>query len=205
LAGVLLFGGSFDPIHHGHLRVCRSVAQQLGVQRTILIPNANPPHKSSAALAAAADRLELCRLAVREDPQFSVSDWETRQSGPNYSLLAVRHFRDELGDEAELYWLIGADSLAELHTWHQPAELIDACTLVTAGRPGWERPDLAALRALLGESRVRRLLEQILPTPLIDISATQIREKLRRGQSIRGLVPRDVEQAIAARRLYAGA
>jgi nicotinate-nucleotide adenylyltransferase len=117
LASFLLFGGSFDPVHCGHVIVSRAAAEQLDADRVIVIPGARPPHKQGAVLTPAADRLELCRLAVRGDPLFEVSDWEARQAGPNYTLHTVRHFRETLPESSRLYWLIGMDSLAELAGW----------------------------------------------------------------------------------------
>ncbi|MFQ5807236.1 MAG: nicotinate (nicotinamide) nucleotide adenylyltransferase [Phycisphaerae bacterium] len=201
---MLLFGGSFDPIHHGHLVVSRHAAEALDVDRVVLIPGASPPHKRQAALAPAADRLELCRLAVRSDPLFEVSDWETRQAGPNYTLHTVRHFQETQPQATKLYWLIGLDSLAELSSWYRVGELVTHCTLVTAGRPGAERPDLSPLRKLLSAAQLRELQEHILETPLIDISATNIRARVHAGLSIRYLVPEPVRTAIAARGLYGG-
>jgi len=202
LSRVVLFGGSFDPIHHGHLIVARHAAETLGARRVVLIPGASPPHKQQAALAPAADRLDMCRVAVRDEPLFEVSDWETRQPGPNYTLYTVRHFRDLLPAETRLYWLIGMDSLAELASWYHLGEVASLCTLVTVGRPGVPRPDLAALKELVPDAALRELAAHILDGPLIDISATDIRARIRRGQSIRYLLPDAVRDLIAARGLY---
>ncbi len=201
MAGVLLFGGSFDPIHHGHLIVARSAAEALGVARVVLIPSASPPHKQGVTLTAAGLRLEMCRAAVAGDGLFEVSDWETRQSGPNYTLLTVRHFRSEWPDD-ELYWLIGMDSLAELHTWYRAGELADACTLVAAGRPGSPRPSRSELERFLTPEQAARIEQHILSTPLIEISATDIRARVRAGRDIRYLVPEAVREYIATHRLY---
>ena len=202
LADVLLFGGSFDPIHHGHLIVARAVAETLGVQRVILIPAARPPHKSQQALTAPRDRLEMCRLAVEGDPRFEVSDWELNQSGPNYTLHTVQHFRERRGEEISLYWLIGMDGLRELGTWHRVGELAEACTLVTALRPGFELPDLSYLRERLTPPQVETIAKHVLETPLIAIAATDIRARVRAGSGIRYLVPSAVAEYISGRKLY---
>jgi nicotinate-nucleotide adenylyltransferase len=202
LARILLFGGSFNPIHHGHLIVCRFAAEALGADRVILIPGATPPHKQHAALAPAPDRVELCRLAVRDDPLFEVSDWETRQAGPNYTLHTVRHFRDTQPRGTKLYWLIGMDSLAELPTWYRVGELVSLCTLVTAGRPGSKRPDCSKLKDHMSPEQLHELEKHILETPLIDISASDIRARVRAGLSIRYLVPEAVRVTIESRGLY---
>ncbi len=202
MARIVLFGGSFNPIHLGHLIVSRCAAEALSVDRVILIPGASPPHKGHALLAPAADRLELCRLAVHDDPLFEVSDWETRQAGPNYTLHTVEHFRDARARGAKLYWLIGMDSLAELSSWYRVGALASLCTLVTVGRPGFRRPDYSSLTGLMSTEQIQELEEHVLDTPLIDISASDIRARVRAGLSIRYLVPDAVRAAIEARGLY---
>lgn len=202
MAGILLFGGSFDPIHHGHLIVCRHAAERLEAEQVVLIPSAAPPHKQQAVLADVADRLELCRLAVQDDPLFEVSGWETRQSGPNYTLHTVRHFRQRSGPDAKLYWLIGLDSLHELSTWYRVGELAALCTMVTVGRPGWPWPGRDSLATFMPPDRIDELEAHYLDGPLIDISATDIRARVRAGQSVRYLVPEPVRAAIESRGLY---
>lgn len=201
---VLLYGGSFDPVHHGHLLIARHVAERLDLPRIVLVPSASPPHKQGVRLAPADDRLAMCRLAVADDPLFAVSDWELGQPGPNYTLHTVQHFRAQLGPAAELYWLVGLDSLNELHNWHRATELVDACTLVTAARPGVPRPTAAQLAAHFTPTQVQRLLAQVIDTLLIDIASTDIRARARRGLSIRYLLPEAVRRYIAERRLYSG-
>lgn len=204
MAARLLFGGSFDPIHFGHLVVCRAIAEQLDIPRTILIPSARPPHKRSRNLAPFADRLEMCRLAVREDPQFEVSDWEIREPGPNYTLHTVQHFRKELPPDTGLFWLIGMDSLIDLPSWYHVDELVAACTLVTARRPGFDPPDLSRFADVMPREAIERLRRHILVAPMMDVSATDIRARLRKGLSVRYLVPEAVREFIAARGLYTG-
>ena len=179
--------------------------KHLGIDRVILIPSPSPPHKQDVALAPVADRLELCRLAIAEDPLFELSDWEATQSGPSYTLHTIEHFRSTLPTESELYWLIGMDSLAELPTWYRIRDLVSACTLVTVARPGFQWPNRAALLQFISREHLRELEAHTLISPLIDISATQIRERARTGKSLRYLVPETVRQAIAARRLYRNA
>lgn len=197
MARTLLFGGSFNPIHNGHLIVAREVAEQLRVDRLILIPGRNPPHKARSGLASAEHRLAMCRLAVEGETLFEVSDWETHQEGPNYTLLTVEHFRKTLPDDW-LAWLIGMDSLIDLPTWHQVGRLAQACTLVTAARPGFEMPDLRELARLTAPNDLQRIVEHTLETPRIDISSSQIRARLVEGRSIRYLVPDAVAELVAA-------
>lgn len=204
MASILLFGGSFDPIHHGHLIVCRYAAEKLGADRVILIPSVSPPHKERAALAAVDERLGLCRLAVDEDPLFEVSDWEARRPGPNYTLHTVQHFLEAGPAGTKLYWLIGLDSLVELPSWYRVGELVSLCTLVTVGRPGSRWPSRDSLRDLMTLEQIDELEAHYLDNPLIDISATDIRGRIRAGQSIRYLVPERVRESIEARGLYRG-
>ncbi len=202
--GIGLYGGSFDPIHHGHLIVARAVAEQLGLERVILIPAPNPPHKSGRRLSDAAHRLAMARLAVEGEPGLEASDVEITRGGPSYTVLTVEGFRREVGPDTPLYWLIGADSLGELHTWYQVERLIQLCRVVTAARPGFEAPDLALLAARIGPARVAALRDGVLTTPMIDISATGIRRRVARGKSIRYLVPQAVEAYIREHGLYTG-
>jgi len=202
-SGIALFGGSFNPIHHGHLIVARSVAEHLDISKVILIPSASPPHKQgSTELAEARHRLEMVRAAVGGERLFEVSDIEILRSGPSYTIHTVQAFRQSLGSSVPLYWIIGADSLLELGTWYRIRELADACRIITAARPGLESPDLAMLEPMLTPEQIRRLVLGILPTPRIDISSTDIRRRIREGRSIRYLVPRPVAEYIEAQRLY---
>lgn len=198
---LLLFGGSFNPIHNGHLIVARDVAERLAVPRVTLVPCRQPPHKPQAQLATGEDRLAMCQLATAGDPLFDVCDWELRQPGPNYTLLTIAHFRRERPD-ARLYWLIGGDSLAELDTWHRVAELTAMCTLVTAARPGHCSPDLSRLARLIAPERLAELRENIVATRMVDISASEIRERVRAGRCIRYLAPEPVREYIASHGVY---
>ena len=204
MAKVLLFGGSFDPIHLGHLIVSRFAAEALGIERVMLIPGASPPHKQAHRLGPPEERLAMCRLAVADDPGFAVSDWEVGQKGPNYTLLTVRHFLAELGADAQVHWLIGMDSLPELGTWYRVAELVESCTIVTAARPGYDDPDLSRLTGVLSPAQIEGLKRNILESPRIDISATEIRARVRADRSIRYLVPERVRRHILESGLYAG-
>lgn len=200
---VLLFGGSFDPIHHGHLVAALCVAERIAAQRIILLPCGQPPHKRERRLTSPLDRLAMCRRAVSGDPRFEVSDWELQQDGPNYTLLTVRHFRAALPGAA-LYWLIGLDSLHDLPTWYRAAELADECTLVTAARPGYPPPDWSLLAAAFTPAQLERLQQHVFETPQIQIDATALRRRAAAGQSIRYFVPDAVDQYIRERQVYEG-
>ncbi len=200
-----LYGGTFDPIHVGHLMVARAVREQLGLDRIILIPNARPPHKAPDHLTVISHRLAMTRLAAEDEPGFDISDCEARRNGPSFTIDTVDHFRTLLSSHTEIVWLIGSDSLRELAGWHRIEELVEACRIVTAVRPGWEAPDLAPLEERLSRPQVQRLLDNVLNTPRIDVSSTEIRRRLAASMSIRWMVPSPVRYYIYEHGLYSGA
>ncbi len=201
---LLLYGGSFNPVHHGHLIVARYIAEYLGVAQCVLVPSASPPHKPADGLAPASDRVAMCRLAVAGDRQFEVSDWELTQPGPNYTINTIRHFRTALSAGAQVFWLIGMDTLPELETWYHAAELVELCTIVTAARPGCAAPETARLLQAFSADQAARLLRHIVPSPEIQIAGREIRARVAAGRSIRYLVPEPVRQYIERRGLYRG-
>ncbi len=200
-----LYGGSFDPIHVGHLISARSVAEALSFSTVILIPSARPPHKEGAAMTSAEHRLAMVRLAIEGDPLFEASDVELGRAGPSYTLDTVAEFHRRFGDTAELFWIIGADSLPELPTWHRIDELVKRVTIVTAARPGSVKPAVADLADAVGEEAARALLSDRCPTPEIDISATRIRARVAAGDSVRYLTPEAVASYIQRHGLYGAA
>ena len=194
VARTLCFGGSFNPVHHGHLLAARAAAEAAGFDRVRLIVAGDPPHKpESADLAPAADRVEMCRLAVTGDPFFEVDDRETRRDGPSYTATTA----EEFGPPVD--WLIGADLLASLPRWHRAAELLsDPPTLVrfvVMARGGYEIdwPNLPAA--------VRHLRANAVTVPRVEVSATHLRQRLAAGLSVRYLTPDRVVPVAA--RLYA--
>ena len=203
-----LFGGSFNPIHSGHLIISRTVAERIELDRVVLLPSKCPPHKQSADLIDAAHCIEMIKIAIQGEPLFECSDVDVAREGPTFTIDTVSAFLQELGPDpklgpdVELSWIIGGDSLAELATWHRVAELVDTCRIVTALRPGFDRIDFGPLAKLLSVDRIARLKADIVRTPLIDISATNIRDRIARGRSIRYLVPDTVGEYIEQHGLY---
>ena len=199
-----LYGGSFDPIHHGHLIIARSVAEQLGLAQVILLPSAQPPHKAAQVLSPVTHRQAMVAAACADEPLFELDTFDLEREGPSYTVDTVAHFSRRLGAEVELCWIIGADSLAELTLWHRTADLVDSCRIVTARRVGRPAPDWDQLRKLLTEAQVEKLRAGLVDTPVIDISATDIRQRVRAGRSIRYLVPEAVLSYIDKHQLYRG-
>lgn len=200
---VLCFGGSFNPIHYGHLGVARSVAALRGFERVRLIVSADPPHKLRQSgrpldLAPAKERLIMCRIAVTGDSLFQVDDLELQRPGPSYTLDTVRELRrrDRISRDESVYWLIGADSLVQLPTWHQAPVLLEEVEFVVIARPGFAI-DWSSL-----PDSVRRLQSNVVEAPLLDVSATEIRQRVRAGEPIEELTPPSVANYIHDHRLY---
>ncbi|MCH7701221.1 MAG: nicotinate-nucleotide adenylyltransferase [Planctomycetes bacterium] len=200
---VALFGGSFNPIHFGHLIMARSVAEKLTLDRVIFLPTANPPHKDATSLVDGSHRAQMVTLAIEGEPGFVLDEFDLRRSGRTYTIDTVAHFRRRLGSDAEVFWIIGADSLDELIQWHRISTLVDSCHMVVASRPGWDRLNFDVLRACLSDAQITRLRSDCVDTPRIDISATQIRSRTRQGRSIRYLTPDAVRAYVRKHNLYA--
>ena len=202
---IALFGGSFDPIHRGHLIVARSVAERVPLEKIIFLPSASPPHKQGEALADPSHRAAMVALAIQGETQpcqFEMSDFDLTRTGPSYTIDTVEHFRRTLGNEVELHWIIGADSLNELTGWHRVAALVDGCQLLTASRPGSDAIDWTSLRSALSESQIEKLRRGVMETPRLDISSTDVRRRVQRNQSILRLVPDSVAHYIQEHSLY---
>ena len=196
-----LLGGTFDPIHFGHLLLAVHSYEELELDRVIFIPSRLPPHKSGP-VAEAADRLEMVRLALADDDRFLVCDCELGRTEPSYTIETVRQLQSSLGSDAHLFWLIGSDMVGDLPSWHKIGELVELIEIIVVGRAGQAEPDYPALEPTLTAEQIRRLKAQSINLPLIDISSTAIRERIGAGQSARYLLPRVVEEYITQHKLY---
>lgn len=199
---ICLFGGTFDPVHVGHLIVARAVAEAKGFERVTLVPANTPPHKPPAR-APAADRLAMLRLAVGGDRLFDVCELELKRAGPSYTLDTLEAMRQQ-AEGAELCWLIGADMLADLPHWHRVEEVLASARILIADRPGGQgaAEAVAGLAGKFPDRLLGRLREGIVPTPLIDICSRDIRRRVAEGRSIRYLVGEAVARYIAEHGLY---
>ncbi len=201
---LVLFGGTFDPVHNGHLIVARSIAEQLGIDSITLMPAAKPPHKPAAA-AGGEHRIEMLRLATADDPLFEICDLELTRPGPSYTLETVRALRDLRGQDLAVRLIIGADMLVELPNWHQVSQLLCSVEFIVAARPPQDQKMdqiLAGIEKTLGSKISQKLLKSVVTTPLIDISSTEIRNRVSQGLSISYLVPESVRAYISASGLY---
>lgn len=197
--GVL--GGTFDPIHLGHLAIAEEARKRLKLDIVLFIPAGQPWMKTGSALTPVEHRVEMVRLAIAGRPYFKLSMLEVDRTGPTYTVDTLVELRKGLNEEDELFFILGVGSLKELPRWHEPARIIALCRLVVAPRPGYPQPDLKALEAKI-PGLSRRVI--LLTGPLVDISATDIRERVAGGISISRLVPETVERYIKEHGLYTG-
>jgi nicotinate-nucleotide adenylyltransferase len=213
-SGVGILGGTFNPIHLGHLRAAEEVREAQGLDELRLVPAALPPHRRDAPLAPAPDRLRMVELAVAETPGLRAWDVEIARGGPSYSIDTIRALRSELGDGPRIVFILGFDAFRDFHTWKEHTAFFALCDIVVVTRPPLpenlsvaEIP-LAAQKAFGYDSvsgSFRHESGHVLTLQRItalDISATAIRARVASRRSIRFLVPPAVEQFIAARDLY---
>jgi nicotinate-nucleotide adenylyltransferase len=194
-----ILGGTFDPIHNGHLEVAREARTRLGLDRIIFVPASCPRLRETGPLATLEQRIQMVRLAIGDVPDYGLSTVEIERPGPSCSVDTVAELADGLSPTDELFLILGWDNLAELPRWREPARLIRMCRVVAVPRPGYIMPDLEALeREIPGLKKRLTLLE----TPQIDLSASEIRRRVSRGLSIAQLVPAPVADYIKEQRLY---
>lgn len=193
-----IFGGTFDPIHIGHLVSAEEVRVELELDRVVFVPARLPPHKLDHILSPVEHRLAMVELAIASNPHFAVSRVDIDRLGPCYTVDTIELLRAEWGPGVEIYFIMGSDSLLDILTWHNPRRLIRLCRFAVVSRPGY-RVDLDELDALLPgvASRV-----QMLNAPELAISSTDLQRRVREGLSIKYQVPKAVEDYIYQHKLY---
>ena len=218
-AGVGLLGGTFNPIHNGHLEIARQTRDALDLKRIVFIPTGDPPHKPQENLAPARDRYEMVRLAVASDPSFTVSDIEVRRPGKSYSIDTIRLLLEQYGGSVPLYFLIGLDAFLELPTWRDPAIALTLCSFVVISRPGAFFQALGSLPLIpriprqslvdLDEGSSSRLEVPIgeqalicLRLPPCEVSASDIRTRIKQGRPTANLLPPAVDSYILQHHIY---
>jgi nicotinate-nucleotide adenylyltransferase len=194
-----ILGGTFNPIHIGHLIIAQDAMEQFGLDCVKFIPSATPPHKKYEGNATAAQRLAMVRLAIRGNARFEADDIEIRRGGTSYSVDTLTSLRRR-DPQAQFYFIIGADSLQELHRWREVGRLVRLCTFVIVVRPGFEPRRVVDPK--LDAATRRRLRQHVLRGHACDIASRDIRARVARGESIRYLVPDAVLQYINRHKLY---
>jgi len=197
-----ILGGTFNPVHIGHLLMAQTVRETCGLDRVLLLPCHTPPHKVCEALAPVADRLDMVHLAVAEDPTLEVCTLEADRGGVSYAVDTMTAFRKRYPD-CEPHFIIGMDSLRELHLWHRVEELLQLCAFIVVDRPGIDRP-VSPDELRLPAPWPERLLANVLHGRLCEVSSREIRKRVAENRTIRYLVTPAVEQYILRQRLYAG-
>lgn len=195
--GVL--GGTFDPIHHGHLVAAEEVWAKLQLSCVLFVPAGQPPHKLGRVISPAVHRVAMIELGIAGSPHFLLSRVDVERAGPSYSVDMLAALQRQWGPAAELYFIIGFDSLADLLTWHDPARLVQLCHVVAVTRPGYRWYDLAGLEAAIPQARQRI---EIVEIPQLDISSSDLRQRVAEGRPITYQVPRAVERYIEKQGLY---
>jgi nicotinate-nucleotide adenylyltransferase len=196
-----VFGGTFDPVHLGHLIVAEQCREQAGLDQVLFVPAARPPHKPEGATAAFARRVEMLELALAGQPAFRVEELERDRPGPSYTAdtLEELHARQT---GSEVFLILGADCLPDLPNWYQPERIVRLATLLVVNRigsPGWSEEELSNILRMAPQSPLKL---QTVNSPLIEISSSDVRSRARDQRSLRYLVPRAVECYIENQNLY---
>jgi nicotinate-nucleotide adenylyltransferase len=195
--GVL--GGTFDPIHSGHLIIAEEARLRLKLAKVLFVPARQQWLKTSRNIAPATHRVGMVKLAIANNPHFEISTVDVDRPGPSYSVETMAILQQRMGAEAKVFFLVGWDSLAELPQWKEPDRLIKLCKLVAVTRPGFSRPDLKVMEASVPGVTQSVIWLDITP---VDISSSDIRERVAKGLSIHGLVPEVVASYIKEHELY---
>jgi len=197
-----IMGGTFDPIHLGHLVTAEAARHQFSLAQVLFVPSGQPPHKAGQAVSEAEHRYLMTCLAIASNPAFQIARIEIDRPGYSYTFDTIKHLSRELGDEAELYFITGADAMRDILSWHRAEELLQACHFVAASRPGF------TLEHYLAKEDLTRFRNQgnihFISVPAMAISSSDIRRRVAEGESIRYLVPDAVENYIYKNRLYLG-
>lgn len=194
-----IMGGTFDPIHFGHLATAEAVREIFTLDEVLFIPAARPPHKRGRNVTDSKHRLAMVELATRSNEFFKVSDMELKRTGLSYTLDTMNELHKTFGDAAELFFIIGADSLADLSKWYSARELVEKCHFIATTRQGIDI-DFSEVKNFFGSAAMKNIHR--VTTPGLEISSTDLRERVKLGRSIKYLVPEVVEDYILRERLY---
>lgn len=205
-----ILGGTFDPIHFGHLRTALELLETLAMDRMLIIPSGVPPHREMPA-ATVRQRLDMIHLALTNDSSLQLDSRECRKSGTSYSVVTLRELRARWGEDTALDFCVGTDAFMSMNTWHCWEQLVEYCNIVVVSRPGWHLPaDLGPMEVWRdrftedSDTLLRRPAGAVLfvALTLMDVSATRIRRLVNQGRSARYLMPETVWQYIQQHRLY---
>lgn len=198
-----IMGGTFNPIHTGHLILAQQISEKLQLDKVIFVPCFLPPHKETKSVINPCHRLKMTELAISDNPLFEVSDMEITAEKVSYSINMIKNFKD-LYPKAEIYFLIGEDSLFDLHTWFKINDMLKLCTFVTAKRSPSDdiKNRFIAKNEFFDKKTMEKLCHNIVQTNVVTLSSSEIREKIAKKESIKYIVPKDVEKYIKENNLY---
>ena len=199
---IALFGGTFDPIHLGHTTVAADALERIGAEKIIFVPAKRSPLKGFLPRANDNHRLKMVSLAIAGEKYFQVSDYELKRPAPSYTLTTIQKFQADYGSETSIHWLIGADGVDDLTYWYKITEMIDACKLTTMYRAGCEPPDFSKFEEIWGCERIEKLQRNIIQTPLVDISSTEIRDIIANNGDFSKMLHSTVAEHIRNNGLY---
>jgi nicotinate-nucleotide adenylyltransferase len=194
-----IFGGTFDPVHYGHLVLADTCRLHLSLDQVRLVPAGTPPHKTDMTITDGHTRADMLQLAVSGYSEFVVDRREIRREGKSFTVSTLTDFRNEFPD-AELFFLMGADSLRDIPTWKEPERIAELATVVAVNRPGLPEPTQSQVVDWVGEDLAK--VVKTVTMPGTDVSATDLRQRVRDGMGLRFLVPRAVEAYIDQHRVY---
>lgn len=195
----LIFGGTFDPIHNGHIHIAYESLYNLGVDEIIFMPNGQPPHKSNRVVTSGAIRYEMVLKAIEDEEKFSISDYEINNDGLSYTYSTLTHFK-KLEPDTEWFFLVGVDSLMSFKEWKNIDIILSSCTLVVFSRSGFNKDDIYKMKSTLEREYKAEII--FLEMPILDISSTGIKEKIAMGRIVNYLLPGAVENIINKYNLY---
>jgi nicotinate-nucleotide adenylyltransferase len=196
-----IFGGTFDPVHDGHLLLAECCREQRALNEVWFLPTAVPPHKNNMRLSPAADRVEMLNLAIAGNPAFSVCTYETNRGGVNYTVDTLAYFKKEYPTR-ELFFLLGEDMLLDLPRWRQPEKVCELAIPIVVRRAGMPPLDFSCLNGIASPQRIEVIRANQVEMPEIGISSTAIRKRISAGKTIRFQTPRAVEKYIETHKLY---
>ncbi len=210
-----LFGGTFNPIHNGHLKVAREASRFFSLDKVLFIPSHLPPHKPAWEVVSGEDRLRMVELAIAGYPQFEASAVEVERPGPSYSIVTIKEIKKEY-PAAEIFFLVGIDAFLEIKTWRDYDQVLRSCSFIVVSRPGY---DLNQAAAVLGKEWKDRVIEVnktafihqpakagplifLFPMASLEISSSEIRRRLHEREPVSGMLPEAVEKYIQQNKLY---
>ena len=196
-----IYGGSFDPVHYGHLLLAETCRQEAGLDRVIFVPSGQSPHKQKQDRLSGELRAQMLEMAIAGTEEFLLSRFEIERNTISYTIDTLRHFKETLFD-AELFLLVGADMYYDLPNWRSAQEILKIAVPVGVHRPGFPPPHVEVLSELVDNDRLNLFREYIVQMQLVDFSATRIRNHCATGKSIRFQTPRPVEAFIKSHGLY---